>query len=83
MTLPTAGCVALWRGPGPDAVDWIDAIRTWVEEGRAPDRLVASKIDANGTATMTRPVCPYPQVAVYDGQGDPNGEASFACANPQ
>ncbi len=70
-------------GPGPDAVDWIDAIRTWVEEGRAPERLVASKLDANGTATMTRPVCPYPQVAVYDGQGDPDNEASFACANPQ
>ena len=70
-------------GPGPDAVDWIDAIRTWVEEGRAPERLVASKLDANGIATMTRPICPYPQVAVYDGQGDPNTDASFACANPQ
>ena len=31
---------------------------------------------------MTRPVCPYPQVAVYDGSGDPNDEASFACEIP-
>ena len=31
---------------------------------------------------MTRPACPYPQVAVYDGTGDPNDEASFACAAP-
>ena len=31
---------------------------------------------------MTRPLCPYPQVAVHDGTGDPNDEASFACAVP-
>ena len=58
-------------GPGPDRVDWIEAIRTWVEEDTASERLIASKLDASGSATMTRPVCPYPQEAVYDGQGDP------------
>ena len=31
-------------GPGPDRVDWVEVIRAWVEEGRAPDRLVASKL---------------------------------------
>ena len=69
-------------GPGPDKVDWIEAIRAWVEEGRAPERLMASKLDSTGSATLTRPVCPYPQVAVYDGSGDPNDEASFSCAVP-
>ena len=69
-------------GPGPDSVDWIETIRAWVEEGQAPERLTASKFDRSGSATLTRPVCPYPQVAVYDGAGDPNDEASFACANP-
>ena len=68
-------------GPGPDRVDWVEAIRAWVEEGRAPERLVASKLGGDGV-TMTRPVCPYPQVAVYDGSGDPNDAASFACAVP-
>ena len=69
-------------GPGPDRVDWVEAIRAWVEDGSAPERLVASKYAPDGTSTMTRPVCPYPQVAVYDGTGDPNDEASFACAAP-
>jgi len=31
---------------------------------------------------MTRPLCPYPQTAVYDGKGNPNDAASFACADP-
>ena len=26
-------------GPGPDRVDWVEAIRAWVEEGQAPERL--------------------------------------------
>lgn len=69
-------------GRGPDRVDWIEAIRAWVEEGRAPDRLVASKLDESGNTTLTRPVCPYPQVAVYTGDGRTNDEASFTCETP-
>ena len=69
-------------GPGPDRVDWVEAIRAWVEEGQAPERLVAAKIDQDGSPTLTRPLCPYPQAAVYDGTGDPNDEASFTCAAP-
>ena len=69
-------------GPGPDRVDWVEAIRAWVEDGRAPERLLATKLGGDDEVTMTRPVCPYPQVAVYDGSGDPNDEASFACAIP-
>ncbi len=67
------------RGPGPDRVDWVEAIRAWVEEDRAPERLVASKLDPEGHEMLTRPVCPYPQVAEYDGSGDVNDEKSFRC----
>lgn len=69
-------------GPGPDRVDWVEAIRAWVEEDRAPERLRASKIDAGGETVMTRPLCPYPQVAEYDGSGDTNDAGSFACVTP-
>ena len=68
------------NGPGPDRVDWVEAIRSWVEEGQAPQRLVASKVDSAGDTIMTRPICPYPKEAVYDGSGDPNLESSFNCA---
>jgi feruloyl esterase len=63
------------------------AIEHWVESGTAPTALVATKHagdDATKEAQATRPICPYPQVAKYMGQGDPNEAASFACvsANP-
>ena len=73
------GCCTVSRGPGPDRVDWVEAIRAWVEEDRAPERLVASKLDPEGHEMLTRPVCPYPQVAEYDGSGDVNDEKSFRC----
>ena len=69
-------------GPGPDRVDWVEAIRAWVEDGRAPERLLATKVGEGGRVTLTRPACPYPQVAVYDGSGDPSDAASFTCAAP-
>ena len=66
-------------GPGPDQTDWIAALEAWVENGVAPDELVASKLDADGKAVLSRPLCPYPEVAVYDGTGDPNEAQSFNC----
>ena len=53
-----------------------------MEDGQAPERLLASKVREAGRVTMTRPACPYPQVAVYDGSGDPHDAASFTCAAP-
>ena len=70
-------------GAGPDQVDWLGALEAWVEDGDAPERLLAQKFDETGTATLSRPVCPYPQVPLYRGQGDPNSDTSFACASPE
>ena len=69
-------------GAGPDAVDWLEAIRAWVEDGKAPERLSAHKLGEDQEVEITRTVCPYPQVALYDGQGDVNAEESFACQYP-
>lgn len=56
----------------------LDALEAWVERGEAPGELVAS--DANmATAGRTRPVCHYPLWPRYDGSGDINAAASFAC----
>ncbi len=63
-------------GPGPDKADWIGLLRDWVENGRAPERVIMSKV-RNGQVEMTRPVFPYPRKAIYDGKGDPNLEGSF------
>ena len=67
-------------GPGPDRVDWVDAIEQWVEHGKAPGPLTASKV-REGRIAAQRPLCIYPERAVYQG-GDPNKVSSFVCSAP-
>ncbi len=68
-------------GAGTDTFDKMGAIETWVATGAAPKQIVASH-RTNGSVDKTRPLCPFPQVARYNGSGDTNDAASFACANP-
>ncbi len=68
-------------GVGPDQMDAVSAVIDWVEAGRAPDSMLASKI-VGGEVVRTRPLCPYPQVARYDGEGDIDDAANFSCAAP-
>jgi feruloyl esterase len=65
-------------GPGPNQVNWMAALERWRESGTAPDRLIASRISDN-RVSMTRPLCPYPQVAQYTGVGPTNDAANFVC----
>ncbi len=69
-------------GIGPDRVDAVTAVIDWVEKGTAPDSLLASKV-TNGQVVRTRPLCPYPQVARYKGQGSIDEAANFSCAAPR
>ena len=66
-------------GPGPDTVDWASVIDEWVEKGPAPDRVIARKVAAVGAVARTRPLCVYPQRAVYNGTGSLDDEKSFVC----
>ena len=68
-------------GPGPNVFDAHAALETWVERGIAPDSIVATQ-RTSGVVTRTRPLCPYPKVAKYNGSGDPNRAESFTCAGP-
>jgi len=65
-------------GPGPDNADWTAAIDAWVDGRNPPDRVIARKV-ANGETTRTRPLCPYPQRAVYKGTGSTDEAESFVC----
>jgi feruloyl esterase len=69
-------------GNGPDRADFMGVIANWVEHGKAPESIMARK-EENGKVTMTRPICPHPQVARYKGRGNTNDAASFECAAPQ
>jgi feruloyl esterase len=66
-------------GAGPSTFDMLAALEAWVEQKKAPDRILASRI-VNGVTERTRPLCPYPQTARYSGTGSTDDAASFVCA---
>ncbi|MEP7309763.1 MAG: tannase/feruloyl esterase family alpha/beta hydrolase [Acidobacteriota bacterium] len=68
-------------GPGPSQINYMGALERWRESSAAPDQLIASRV-TNNRVDMTRPLCPYPQVAHYKGVGSTNDAANFVCKPP-
>lgn len=78
-------------GPATDQFDMLSSLVAWVEKGQAPDRVIASArgagnagganadLPANWSPTRTRPLCPHPLAARYNGSGDMESAASFSC----
>lgn len=83
-------------GPGPDSFGAMGdksalpdrqhnayrALEQWVEKGVAPGPIIATKYTDSKPpqVKMTRPLCPYPQIAKYNGAGDSNDANNFTCA---
>ncbi len=62
--------------------DVVSALNRWVEKGVAPNQIIATGFVGGDPAKgveMTRPLCPYPEDAVYKGTGDTNSAANFSC----
>ncbi|HEU5352238.1 MAG TPA: tannase/feruloyl esterase family alpha/beta hydrolase [Terracidiphilus sp.] len=72
-------------GPGPSEANDLDTLRAWVEKGKAPDLLVARKITLPtgkpARPAMTRPLCPYPEVARWTKKGSTNDGNNFICTS--
>jgi len=66
-----------FRGAGATPTGQMDAIIRWVEEGRAPEKMLAERKDSNGKVTRTRPLFPYPQIAKYKGSGSTDDAGNF------
>ena len=77
-------------GPAVDQFDALEQLVRWVERGEAPERIIANvrgagsntvnkELPVEWSAIRTRPLCPYPAVARYDGNGDREAAASFVC----
>ena len=64
-------------GAGPDRFDTLTALEQWVEQGTPPASMLATTADGR----VSRPLCPYPQLARYKGRGPTNDAASFECAS--
>lgn len=88
---PVPGMGHCSGGPATDQADYITPLVNWVERGRAPSAIVASArgagnaggvnldVPADWSAGRTRPLCPYPSVARYNGHGDLELASSFSC----
>lgn len=68
-------------GPGAGTFDGLAALDAWVTKGAAPSRIMATHA-TNGVVDRSRPLCPYPQVARWNGSGNTADAASFACVVP-
>jgi feruloyl esterase len=67
-------------GVGPDRADFLTTMEEWREKASAPANIVAARAASQGRTAMTRPLCPYPQVAKYTGSGSTDDAKNFVCA---
>jgi feruloyl esterase len=67
-------------GAGPSPYGTLDAVRAWVEDGKAPATLTAARRDQTGAITRSRPLCQYPLVAKYKASGSTDDAANFTCS---
>jgi feruloyl esterase len=65
-------------GPGPNQFNVMGVMERWREQGEAPTSINAIHVSEN-RVDMARPLCPYPQVAVYKGNGSTNDSTNFVC----
>lgn len=88
------GLLHIFGGPGPNSFGQFAAgagdpdtkigaaLQRWVEEGVAPERIIATKRknDPTHEVLRTRPLCAFPNVAHYRGAGSTDDASSFDCA---
>jgi feruloyl esterase len=68
-------------GPGTDTWDKAAVLDSWVQTGKAPDKVIASHL-TDGKVDRTRPLCPFPKVAKWSGTGSTDDAANFSCVAP-
>jgi Tannase and feruloyl esterase len=86
MSHCAGGVGATSFGNGPAAKhdpehDVVAALDEWVEKKVAPAQIIATGFagDPSKGTVMTRPLCPFPEEAIYKGTGDTNDAANFSC----
>ena len=68
-------------GHGPNEFDMLDVLDKWQDQGQAPQAIVAELREDNNVV-RSRPLCPYPQVALYNGNGSIDEARHFNCVVP-
>ncbi len=88
---PVPGMNHCSAGPAADQFDLLSPLVAWVEQGVAPQAVIATargvgnaggvnaELPRDWSANRTRPLCAYPSVATYKGSGDAEAASSFSC----
>jgi pimeloyl-ACP methyl ester carboxylesterase len=61
----------------------VSAVIKWVEQGAAPEKIIAGRYDSTGKSVYSRPLCAYPAQAAYNGSGDITDAKNFSCVTPK
>jgi feruloyl esterase len=69
-------------GNGATTFDMVAALDRWVTSGKPPASIPASRL-RDGKVDRTRPLCAYPQYAVYKGSGSIDDALNFECRSPR
>lgn len=69
-------------GNAPNTFDLLPDLVKWVEQGQAPERVVATQGGPQGVV-RTRPLFPYPAYAKYTGKGDVNDAVNWVNRSPK
>ena len=62
-----------------DQFDMLSSLVDWVEKDNKPDSVIAY---GESMPDETRPLCPYPSVTTYKGEGDVSDADSYVCKTP-
>jgi len=65
-------------GAGPQPQGLFDAVVNWVERKQAPEKILATKLNG-AVVAQSRPLCPYPAFARWNGMGSTDDAANFVC----
>jgi hypothetical protein len=82
---PVPGMNHCSGGPAADQFDMLTSLVKWVEQGVAPESVVATARSANAevpknwSSSRSRPLCAYPKTAKYNGSGNVEDAANFSC----
>ncbi len=74
----TPGLMHCTGGEGANQFNPTAVLEQWRESNIIPEKIIAEHV-TDGAVDSTRPLCPYPEVAVYKGSGSIHDAGSFSC----
>jgi feruloyl esterase len=69
------------NGLGATHFDALTSLEEWTDQNITPVQILASHLEGDAV-DMSRPLCPYPQIATWSRKGSTNNAQNFSCEDP-